>query len=136
MASFAEHMRALAASDGFSLLAIAGQSAAGSRSDVYVHSKLMLVDDRWATIGSCNLHRASITGNAELNVSVWDPEVVRSLRCRLLAEHLGHPADDLDDRAALVALKDVADRNRLRRDRGDRGWDGLAFALDPTSYCL
>lgn len=136
MEPFSEHMRAFAGSDRFALLAIAGESPDGRRSHVYVHSKLMLVDDCWATIGSSNLHHASVTGNMELNVSVWDPQLVRRLRCDLTAEHLGHSTSDLDDRAALAELKEVAGRNREQRDRGDWKWDGLAFALDPSSYCL
>ena len=55
--------------------------------DVYVHSKLMLVDDAWATVGSCNLRTVSLTRNTELNASMWDPSVVRQLRIDLLTEH-------------------------------------------------
>lgn len=36
----------------------------------------MLVDDAWATIGSCNLHSSSLFGKIEMNASL-DPEVVR-----------------------------------------------------------
>ena len=136
MSSFTEHMRLFAGCDDFTLFAISGRSPGGLRSDVYVHSKLMVVDDRWATVGSCNLHRASVAGNLELNVSVWDPHVARSLRCELMAEHLGHSVNDLDDRAALSRLRDLAHRNRRRRDEGDSAWEGLVLALDPASYCL
>jgi cardiolipin synthase A/B len=135
MRSFTEHMHHFAGCDDFTLFAISGTSP-GGRSDVYVHSKLMAVDDRWATVGSCNLHRASVAGNAELNVSVWDPHVARALRCELMAEHLGHPVGDLDDRTALSRLRELANRNRRRRDEEDSAWEGLVFALDPTSYCL
>src|SRR3546814_19493346 len=62
--------------------------AEGRRHDIYVHAKIMLVDDTWATIGSCNLHRRSLEGHSELNLSVWDSKVARALRCELLAEHL------------------------------------------------
>ena len=72
----------------------------------------------------------------ELNVSVWDPHVARSLRCELMAEHLGHSVNDLDDRTALSRLRDLAHRNRRRRDEGDSAWKGLVFALDPASYSL
>ncbi|HEY4168920.1 MAG TPA: phosphatidylserine/phosphatidylglycerophosphate/cardiolipin synthase family protein, partial [Reyranella sp.] len=42
---------------------------------VYVHAKLMIVDDAWLTIGSCNLHRYSMGGHSEMNASVWDAAV-------------------------------------------------------------
>jgi hypothetical protein len=58
------------------------------------------------------------------------------LRCELMAEHLGHSVNDLDDRAALSRLRDLAHRNRRRRDEGDSAWEGLVLALDPASYCL
>jgi cardiolipin synthase A/B len=61
----------------------------GRRRDVYVHGKIMLIDDKWATIGSCNLHSNSLSGHTEMNASIWDGAVVRPLRRALLAEHLG-----------------------------------------------
>jgi len=94
----------------------------------------MLIDDSWATIGSCNLHAASVLGNSEMNVTFWDPPVVRALRCQLLAEHLGLDTARLDDRSALGAYRQIARDNRRRRDAGDWDWQGLAFSLDPATY--
>jgi phosphatidylserine/phosphatidylglycerophosphate/cardiolipin synthase-like enzyme len=54
---------------------------------VYVHAKLMIVDDAWATIGSCNLHAHSLGGSAEMNASIWDPVVARDFRADLLRRH-------------------------------------------------
>jgi cardiolipin synthase len=54
---------------------------------VYVHAKLMIVDDAWATIGSCNLHVYSLGGHSEMNASIWDAAVARDLRARLLDLH-------------------------------------------------
>jgi len=56
---------------------------------VYVHCKLMIVDDAWATIGSCNLHAYSLGGHSEMNASIWDEAVVRDLRDRLRRKHEG-----------------------------------------------
>jgi cardiolipin synthase A/B len=56
---------------------------------VYVHCKLMIVDDVWATIGSCNLHAYSLGGHSEMNASIWDEAVVRDLRDRLRRKHEG-----------------------------------------------
>jgi phosphatidylserine/phosphatidylglycerophosphate/cardiolipin synthase-like enzyme len=55
----------------------------------YVHCKLMIVDDGWATIGSCNLHAHSLGGSAEMNASIWDAAVARDLRERLRRKHEG-----------------------------------------------
>jgi cardiolipin synthase A/B len=94
----------------------------------------MLIDDAWATIGSCNLHAFSLTGNTEMNASIWDPKVVRALRCELLTEHLGRDTSDIDDRAALCLYREIARENRRRRDANDANWQGLAFSLDPARY--
>jgi hypothetical protein len=63
---------------------------------IYVHSKIMIVDDIWATIGSANLNRRGLCFDAELNITVVDTEVsdgrrrfARDLRLALWREHLG-----------------------------------------------
>lgn len=123
--------RALAQAPHFTLAGLAGVDAGGVRQPVHVHSKLMLVDDAWATIGSCNLHRYSLQGNSELNVAFSDAAVVRSLRRTLLTEHLGQDTSALEGRVALQLFRRLAERNAARRARGDPRWDGIACALDP-----
>lgn len=127
-------LAALGRHEHFTLAGIAGPGADGRRHDVYVHAKIMLVDDEWATIGSCNLHRRSLDGHSEMNLSVWDPNVARTLRCELLAEHLGIDTAGMDDRDALNVYRQTAQSNRGRRDAGAADWQGLAFSLDPEVY--
>ncbi|MBL8955977.1 MAG: phospholipase [Myxococcaceae bacterium] len=62
----------------------------------YIHSKLMIVDDTFMTIGSANLTDRSLGVDTELNVSVEakgadDPLVasLRTIRAGLLTEHIG-----------------------------------------------
>jgi len=83
----------------------------------------MLVDDAWATLGSCNLHANSLFGPHRDERVVLGPDVVRALRCDTAA---------LDDCAALRLYRQVAQENRRRRDAGDFAWQGLAFSLDPA----
>lgn len=132
--AFFERFEALARYDTFAMVGLSAPDGAGGRHNVNVHSKAMLVDDSWATIGSCNLHAGSLFRNTEMNVSFWDPTVVRRLRCELLGEHLGEDTDDLDDRAALALCRRIAQANALKRQRGDTAWQGLVFALDPVAY--
>jgi phospholipase D1/2 len=65
---------------------------------IYVHTKLMIVDDRHVILGSCNLNDRGLTGNtdSEIAISAW-PRLknrddciakVRDLRERLWREHL------------------------------------------------
>ncbi|MDP9317886.1 MAG: phospholipase D-like domain-containing protein [Actinomycetota bacterium] len=96
---------------------------------VYVHAKICVLDDRWATIGSDNFNRRSWTHDSELSAVVLDTAgedysaYARRLRLTLAAEHLDRevgpaefPGDisrietgtapgDLDD-AELLALMD------------------------------
>jgi cardiolipin synthase len=123
-------VEALGRYENFTLAGIAVPGGPGVRNAIYVHAKIMLVDDVWATIGSCNLHANSLSGHTELNAAIWDPAVVRGLRCQLLAEHLDQDTASLDDRAAFRFYRQMADRNRSRAD----GWQGLAFALIPSAY--
>jgi phosphatidylserine/phosphatidylglycerophosphate/cardiolipin synthase-like enzyme len=131
-----KQVEALGRYDNFALVGMAGRNAEGGRSNVYVHGKIMLVDDAWATIGSCNLHAYSLFGNTEMNASFWDPTVVRALRRALLAGHLGRDTAQLDDRAALALYRSIAEDNRRRREAGDADWQGLVFRLDPASYAV
>jgi cardiolipin synthase A/B len=129
-----EKLASLGEYENFTLVGIAGPNAAGTRTNIYIHAKLMLIDDAWATIGSCNLHANSLFGHTEMNASFWDPQVVRSLRRELLAEHLGRDTADLDDRSSLRLYRQVANENRRKREAGNSDWQGLAFSLDPAAY--
>ena len=131
---FFDKLAALGQHENFCLAGIAGNDAEGLRKSIYVHAKLMLVDDAWATIGSCNLHRNSLFGHTELNASIWSSEHVRSLRRSLLAEHLGHDTGHMDDREALILYRRVALENAEKRASGRHDWNGIAFSLDPAAY--
>lgn len=116
----------------FTLAGIAGIGPDGRRKPVYVHSKLMLIDDAWGTVGSSNLHRFSLFGNSELNAAFWDSITVRGFRSELFQEHLGFDTSTMDDLAALRLFRTTAMDNRRRFDAGDAAWQGLAFALSPA----
>lgn len=67
---------------------------------VYIHAKLMIVDDELFTMGSANLANRSMTVDSEINAT-WvakrgDTELrnaIRRIRVRLLLEHMGEGAD-------------------------------------------
>jgi cardiolipin synthase len=58
-----------------------------------LHAKVLIVDDRWASIGSVNFDNRSFSLNDELNLSLRDQAVVATLEEHFLA--------DLDDAAEL-----------------------------------
>ena len=71
---------------------------------VYVHAKVCVVDDTWATIGSDNFNRRSWTHDSELSAVVVDErgEYARRLRLTLAAEHLDRSPDTPDSLADCV----------------------------------
>ena len=112
---------------------LAGIASPHTGEAVYVHDKIMLVDDCWATIGSCNIASQSFFFDAELNAAIWDEAVVKELRDDLLKEHLGIDTGSLDARAAMARYREIARANAVKRTRGD-ALRGIAFALDPAKY--
>jgi cardiolipin synthase len=77
------------------------------------HSKVMLVDDGWAMIGSANWDARSLRLNFEFNVECYDPDLVASL-ARIVAHKLrgAHELSlaDLDARPLPIKLRDGAAR--------------------------
>lgn len=86
---------------------------------VYVHAKVCVADDAWASIGSDNFCRRSWTNDSELSAAVLDlgPEgragYARRLRLTLAAEHLDRldpdhlvDIDAMDDAGLLEAMAD------------------------------
>jgi phosphatidylserine/phosphatidylglycerophosphate/cardiolipin synthase-like enzyme len=131
--AFFESLAALARHEHFLLAGIVASRPGGGHQKIYVHAKIALVDDGWATIGSCNVANRSFYGDTEMNASIWHAPTVRALRAELLREHLGRDTGALDDRAALRLYREVARANTARWERGEP-LDGLAVALDPARY--
>jgi phosphatidylserine/phosphatidylglycerophosphate/cardiolipin synthase-like enzyme len=55
---------------------------------IYVHAKVMIVDDLWSTIGSANLNNRGMRDDTEMNVATLDADLAHGLRLLLWAEHL------------------------------------------------
>ena len=55
---------------------------------VYVHAKVLVVDDRWLIVGSANINAHSLFNDTEMCVVTDDAELARQTRVRLWAEHL------------------------------------------------
>ncbi|HLZ63416.1 MAG TPA: DUF1206 domain-containing protein, partial [Ktedonosporobacter sp.] len=61
---------------------------------IYVHAKIALVDDIWATVGSANLNNRGMRDDTEMNVATLDADLAQGLRLMLQAEHLGLLQED------------------------------------------
>lgn len=98
---------------------------------VYVHAKVSVIDDVWASVGSDNFNRRSWSHDSEIACAVLDTErdprepadpaglgdgarpFARNLRLRLWREHLGRGEGDdrdlLDPMQAWTAFRQAAD---------------------------
>jgi phosphatidylserine/phosphatidylglycerophosphate/cardiolipin synthase-like enzyme len=81
-------------------------SLKNASTDVYVHSKLMIVDDEFTLIGSANVGQRSMTFDSELQVGIVDSAgtFARALRAAIWQEHTGRDAASLEDPTAAIRL--------------------------------
>jgi phosphatidylserine/phosphatidylglycerophosphate/cardiolipin synthase-like enzyme len=92
---------------------------------VYVHAKVVVVDDVWAMIGSDNLNRRSWTHDSELSCAVLDATT---------DEREPRDPAGLGDRARVFAREL---RLRLWREHLELDADGAAHVVEPASgYAL
>ena len=125
----------------------------GKRKTTFIHSKLLLVDDRFLTVGSANTTNRSLGLDTELNAS-WEAtpsekegliESIRRVRISLLAEHVGFA--DGEDLGMLKNVDGLVGRlNVLAADaetRLCRRWPELTIedsnwmnALAPISHVV
>jgi phosphatidylserine/phosphatidylglycerophosphate/cardiolipin synthase-like enzyme len=98
--------------------------------DVLIHAKLILVDDRFVRIGSSNISNRSVALDTECDLAIEaardaEERGIALLRARLLAEHLGVGAQQVEAAVAangsLVRAIDSLNRNT----RGLRPFDAL-----------
>lgn len=61
--------------------------------EIYIHSKLMLVDDVFMTLGSANLNQRSMAVDSEINIATVDYRVAGDLRKRVWRMHSGGLVD-------------------------------------------
>ncbi|MEN9682759.1 MAG: hypothetical protein RLZZ427_510 [Pseudomonadota bacterium] len=110
------------------------RNAAGT--PIYIHSKLMIVDDEVLRVGSANMNNRSLglDSEADLFIDAARPgnahagAAIASLRHRLLGEHIGMPADavaaELAAHGSMAQLIEAAPRGGKRLD---------AFVLRPLT---
>ena len=63
--------------------------------DMDTHSKILIVDDKFLSVGSCNKNDRGIEYEGELNVAIVDEKIVRPIRQRIFASLMpGAPKTD------------------------------------------
>jgi phosphatidylserine/phosphatidylglycerophosphate/cardiolipin synthase-like enzyme len=89
---------------------------------VYVHAKVCVIDDIWASVGSDNFNLRSWTHDSELSAAVYDANYARGLRTTLAREHLdGATDDELQASAVFATFAQSAARLQRWHDLGRTG---------------
>lgn len=106
--------------------------------DIYVHAKVMIIDDRIVRVGSANVSRRSLMLDLEMDViAITTSKFALELRDRLVSEHLGISSEDMAEsiktqgslRAALDELAGQNDRTLVPLGKGPAMTD-REFAQD------
>ena len=90
------------------------------RKQIYIHSKLMIVDDKWITIGSANTDKDGLEYSTEFDLGIASADLSRRLRVRLWNEHL--KTSDLDYSSSLSTEQ----RDLSNFEEGFKAWEELA----------
>lgn len=111
---------------------------------IYVHAKIMIVDDRILRLGSSNLNDRSMGFDTECDVAIEGPDdLIAEFRTRLLSEHLDVSSETFDralqEQGTLIAAIEslnASDGRGLRKILpDDESWWGNFLAntrlLDP-----
>jgi phosphatidylserine/phosphatidylglycerophosphate/cardiolipin synthase-like enzyme len=79
---------------------------------VYIHSKLMIVDDVFTTHGSANINTRSMQVDSELNIAHEWASVTQAMRRRLWEMHTNGLGAQDDPKKAFEAWEDIINRNK------------------------
>lgn len=97
------------------------------RKQIYIHAKVMIVDDKWITIGSANMDNDGFKNSTEVDLGITSPVLAQQLRVKLWREHLTEAADSSNNSVDLTsfdegfnAWKTLATDNGKRIIRGER----------------
>jgi len=65
----------------------------GAARDIYIHSKLLMIDDSFMTLGSANMNQRSMAADSEINVATDSIPHTRALRQRVWGQQTGGTLD-------------------------------------------
>ncbi len=88
----------------YTLMIGAGDRPGDRPLEIDNHAKLMIVDDMFLTVGSCNVNDRGFEYEGEINIAMVDPERVGRMRLDIWREHLADDPRLTGDIAGDVAI--------------------------------
>lgn len=92
---------------------------------VYIHSKLMIVNDVFTTLGSANINTRSMQVDSELNIAHEWLSVTQALRRRLWGMHTDNKGAQDESEEAFIAWQDIINRNKALQSENLVPWAPL-----------
>jgi phosphatidylserine/phosphatidylglycerophosphate/cardiolipin synthase-like enzyme len=108
--------------------------------EIYIHSKLLLIDDTFFTIGSANMNVRSMVADSEINIATVDPVSATALRKKIWAKLSGNTekcdggngsSEEIED--AFDEWKTLMGNNLVARDGHKKIFGFLLPLLDKRS---
>ena len=96
---------------------------------IYVHSKLLLVDDVYFLLGSCNINKRSMELDTELAIATPTPALTKHARNHLWGGHAG--VVKTSSIMNFETWQELMDKNWARRYRGKPLSGFLVHFYDP-----
>jgi phosphatidylserine/phosphatidylglycerophosphate/cardiolipin synthase-like enzyme len=97
--------------------------------EIYIHSKLMLIDDVFVTIGSANMNQRSMSADSEINFGATGQRWASGLRERVFSLLSGNATPGSGDRKKIPEVYDAWERrmkdNRSIQKTGKEKMDGF-----------
>jgi phosphatidylserine/phosphatidylglycerophosphate/cardiolipin synthase-like enzyme len=84
---------------------------------VYIHQKLMIVDDAFMTQGSANINKRSMEVDSELNICLTDSSIAAALRKRLWGLHTKNRGAQNDIAQAFSSWDDIISQNATNQGK-------------------
>lgn len=95
--------------------------------NISIHSKMLIIDDKFMSVGSCNKNNRGLVYEGELNVAVLDEDWVRTARRRILANMLPSGMPPTDD---VGTWWDQFEQAAAWNDQVYDNWDQEGFDID------
>lgn len=99
---------------------VAPDSPAGNWVPIYVHAKLMTIDDAFMTLGSANINTRSMEADSELNIAHENGDVTKRLRRQLWSMHTKNEGAQDDPAKAFIQWEKIMGNNDSFKNDGNK----------------